>query len=55
MQGDSTRLSNFRSDHAAVLNFLFCDGSVKVVGENIDHLLLDRLATRAGGESAGDF
>lgn len=55
MQGNSMRLANFRSDHAAVLNFLFCDGSVKVVGENIDHVLLDRLATRAGGESVGDY
>jgi prepilin-type N-terminal cleavage/methylation domain-containing protein/prepilin-type processing-associated H-X9-DG protein len=55
MSGDSSRLSNFRSDHPSLLNFLFCDGSTRLLSENIDHNLLDRLATRAGGEAVGDF
>ena len=53
--GDSSRLSNFRSEHAGMVNMLFCDGSVKFVSENIDHRLLDGLATRAGNEVLGDF
>ncbi len=55
MSGDSTRLSNFRSDHIGVVNMLRCDGSAKYVSENIDHGLLDGIATRAGGEVVGEF
>ena len=53
--GDSNRLANFRSEHIGIVNMLFCDGSVKYLSENIDHSLLDKLATRAGGEAVGEF
>jgi prepilin-type N-terminal cleavage/methylation domain-containing protein/prepilin-type processing-associated H-X9-DG protein len=53
--GDNTRLANFRSEHAGVVNMLLCDGSVRSVSENIDHTLLDSLATRAGAEIVGEF
>ncbi|HEY0982004.1 DUF1559 family PulG-like putative transporter [Schlesneria sp.] len=52
---DSDRLANFRSEHIGVVNMLLCDGSVRYVSENIDHTLLDKLATRAGGETVGEF
>ncbi len=49
--GDSMRLANFRSDHpGGIVNFAFCDGSVKPLSDTIDHAVLDSLATRAGGE-----
>ncbi|WP_010583054.1 DUF1559 domain-containing protein [Schlesneria paludicola] len=53
--GDSTRLSNFRSEHIGAVNMMLSDGSVRFFGENIDHKLLDSLATRAGGEVVGEF
>jgi len=56
MDGDSTRLSNFRSEHpAGLVQFGLADGSVRGLSEQIDHALLDALATRAGGEIAGEF
>lgn len=55
MQGDSTRLSNFRSEHIGVVNMLMCDGSARYISENIDHNLLNSLATRSGGEVIGEF
>ncbi len=51
MAGDSNRLSNFRSNHPGIVNMANVDGSVKIVGETIDHLLLDAMATRDGGEA----
>lgn len=55
MSGDANRLSNFRSEHAGVVNMLMTDGSVRFLTENLDHGLLDALATRSGGESVGSF
>ncbi|HEY4261472.1 MAG TPA: DUF1559 domain-containing protein [Schlesneria sp.] len=54
-QGDSSRLGNFRSEHIGVVNMLMCDGSARYISENIDHNLLDSLATRSGGEIVGSF
>jgi prepilin-type N-terminal cleavage/methylation domain-containing protein len=51
MAGDSTRLSNFRSNHPGIVNLANVDGSVRTVGETIDHLILDAMATRDGGET----
>lgn len=54
--GDTTRLSNFRSDHVGgVVNMLFCDGHVRFMNENVDHSILDSLATRSGSETVGEF
>lgn len=55
LDGDQTRLGNFRSDHMGGVQFTMGDGSVRFVNENIDHSLLDSLATRAGGETVGEF
>jgi prepilin-type N-terminal cleavage/methylation domain-containing protein/prepilin-type processing-associated H-X9-DG protein len=43
---------NFRSDHANGCNFLFADGSVHFLNEDIDMLLYQKLSTHAGGEVA---
>lgn len=43
-------LDDFSSDHPAGTNFLFGDGSVRLVKESIDVEVYKALATRAGGE-----
>ena len=40
----------FRSQHAGGVNFAFCDGSVRLISENIHESVYDGLATREGGE-----
>ena len=45
----------FRSDHEGGVQFVFVDGSVHFISENIDSNLLDALATRAGGEVIGEY
>ncbi len=42
--------ANFRSDHPAGGNFLFADGAVIFLQDNIDMLLYQQLSTIAGGE-----
>ncbi len=54
--GDSARLSHFRSDHQdGTVCFVLCDGSVRFITQNIDQTILDALATRAGGEKIGEI
>ena len=50
LNGDSKRLSNFRSNHPQGVNMLNVDGSVRFIANHIDHMLLDAYATRDGGE-----
>jgi prepilin-type N-terminal cleavage/methylation domain-containing protein/prepilin-type processing-associated H-X9-DG protein len=42
--------SNFRSDHSSGCNFLFADGSVQFLREDIDMLLYQQLSTMMGNE-----
>jgi prepilin-type N-terminal cleavage/methylation domain-containing protein len=51
MLGDSTRLSNFRSNHPGGVNMANVDGSTRFWSETVDHLILDAAATRDGGEA----
>jgi prepilin-type N-terminal cleavage/methylation domain-containing protein/prepilin-type processing-associated H-X9-DG protein len=44
--------SNFRSDHTSGGNFLFADGSVHFLQEDMDLLLYQKLSTAMGGEVA---
>ena len=44
-------MSNFRSDHPAGALFLFCDGHVQFLNENIDMATYTGLSTIQGGES----
>ena len=55
LSGNSARLSSFRSDHVGVVNMLFADGHGRFLSENISKVILDGLATRAGGEVLGDY
>lgn len=55
LNGDTMRLANFRSDHVGGVHMLLTDGAVRFVSENIGHSVLDALATRAGGETVGEF
>jgi len=49
-----TVLRNFRSMHVGGALFLFCDGSVTFLSENIDFTVYHHLMTRAGGEVLDD-
>jgi len=46
------RTSNFRSDHSGGCQFVFADGSVQYLLEQIDMLAYRGLSTRGGGEVA---
>lgn len=52
---DASRSIGFRSRHPGGANFLMGDGTVRFIGENIDHAVYRALASRAGGETTGDF
>jgi prepilin-type N-terminal cleavage/methylation domain-containing protein/prepilin-type processing-associated H-X9-DG protein len=43
-------MRGFRSDHPGVVQFAFCDGSVRAISEEISHRTLRALSTRARGE-----
>jgi prepilin-type N-terminal cleavage/methylation domain-containing protein len=54
--GGSAVLSRFRSDHAgSVVGFSLSDGSCRYLSGTISQQVLDALATRAGGETVGEF
>ena len=39
------------SKHPGLVQFAYCDGSVRPINQNINKLVLNKLATRAGGET----
>jgi prepilin-type N-terminal cleavage/methylation domain-containing protein/prepilin-type processing-associated H-X9-DG protein len=43
-------LSDFSSFHPGGANFVFCDGSMKMISDEIDLAVFQALATRAGGD-----
>ena len=43
------------SYHPGVVNFLFCDGSVHIIGSDIDGVVYEALLTRAGGETIDGY
>lgn len=49
-----TEFESFRSDHPGGVNFVFVDGSVRFMSEEIPLATIKALATRAGGEIISD-
>ncbi|AMV28661.1 putative major pilin subunit [Gemmata sp. SH-PL17] len=43
------------SNHTQGVNFLLCDGSVRVIQNTVNPVTWERLGTRAGGEVIGDY
>jgi prepilin-type N-terminal cleavage/methylation domain-containing protein/prepilin-type processing-associated H-X9-DG protein len=48
-------LKTARSFHSGGVNLLLCDGSVRLVADNVDPLTWKWLSTRAGGEVLADY
>jgi len=49
-------LMRFRSDHpAGGVNFVFCDGGVRFISQNVDQTVLTAIGSRNGAESVLDF
>ena len=53
LNGDSKRLSNFRSSHPNGVNMANCDGSIHFWSDMVNHAVLDATATRGGNEPFG--
>ncbi len=53
LNGGVSTTSNFRSDHVGGGNFLFGDGAVRFLSENIDQTQYKQLSTIRGGEVVG--
>jgi prepilin-type processing-associated H-X9-DG protein len=49
------RVSNFRSDHTGGVNFVFADGSVHFISENIDVNTYSAISTIQGNEVSNNF
>ncbi|MFK7818921.1 MAG: DUF1559 domain-containing protein [Planctomycetaceae bacterium] len=54
-EGASPSIGGFGSFHTRGVNFLFCDGSVKVISETINPQTLQLLANRSDGEYVSGF
>ena len=52
LNGGVSTTSNFRSEHIGGGHFLFADGAVRFISENIDQTQLKQLSTIRGGEVA---
>jgi prepilin-type processing-associated H-X9-DG protein len=45
---------SFKSQHKGGAQFVFCDGSVQFLAENIDYVTYQRLGDRRDGNDIGD-
>lgn len=51
----ANHFDDFSSYHVGGAIFALGDGSVRFIGENLDHTLYQHLATKSGGEVVGEF
>ena len=52
---EDARVSAFGSEHAGGAQFTLCDGSVRLISENIDRNVWTSLGTRGKAETVGEF
>jgi prepilin-type N-terminal cleavage/methylation domain-containing protein len=55
IQKQDRRYNAWGSGHPAVVQLAFCDGSIRIMNENLSLLTLAQLSTRAGGETTPDL
>ena len=55
INGQWTYFRAFESLHRGGVQFVFCDGSVKLLSQSIDRRLYDNLFSRNGNETVGEF
>jgi prepilin-type processing-associated H-X9-DG protein len=48
-------MEDYSSWHTGGVHFLFGDGRVRFLNENVDYQLFQGIATRAGGEVIGEY
>jgi prepilin-type N-terminal cleavage/methylation domain-containing protein/prepilin-type processing-associated H-X9-DG protein len=54
-EGAFNTAHGFKSLHSGGVNFVFCDGSVHALNDQIDYTIYQRLGARNDGESVGDY
>ena len=54
LQQQDCRFNSWGSGHPGGVNFVFCDGSVRFLNDNISETALTRLSTRNGGEVSAE-
>jgi prepilin-type N-terminal cleavage/methylation domain-containing protein/prepilin-type processing-associated H-X9-DG protein len=54
-EGDFNTANGFKSLHSGGVNFVFCDGSVHSLNDQIDYTVYQRLGARSDGESVGSL
>ena len=54
-EGSFNTAHGFKSFHGSSVNFVFCDGSVRALNDQIDYTTYQRLGARSDGEVVGDF
>lgn len=55
LEKQDRRYNAWGSSHPGVVQLAFCDGSIRIIAEDLSVITLTQLSTRAGGETTPDF